>query len=94
MSICHLTYHCDNVCLVEDTFIAFHFSYCLTYYFKVCKAGYYRAGSDCVMCTGNTIKMAVGNTANCDADPECDGIFDKPNANHTACGKSTAGKRN
>ena len=69
--------------------IVYHFLSCLTCCVKVCSAGYYLSGSDCLMCTGNTIKTTAGNTANCDADPAYSGIIDIPNANHTACGKSS-----
>ena len=39
------------------------------------------------MCTGNTIKTTVGNTANCNAT--CDGIKEVANENHTMCGEFT-----
>ena len=54
--------------------------------FSVCNAGYYRDGSDCVMCTDNTIKKLAGNEPHCDSDPPCNGTTTVPNRNHTACG--------
>ena len=37
-----------------------------------------------MMCTGNTIKTTVGNTADC--NEACDGVGTVPNADHGTCG--------
>ena len=52
----------------------------------VCNPGYYKNGSDCAMCTGNTIKPMVGDAANCSTS--CDGKMKVTNSEHTACGMS------
>ena len=51
-----------------------------------CKAGYFLYGSECVMCTGNTIKTEAGNATDCDTDAACDGVMTVPNRDHTHCG--------
>ena len=55
-------------------------------YFLVCNAGYYKNGSDCVMCTGNTVKSTEGDGPSCPT--VCDGMTKVPNSGHTVCGKS------
>ena len=52
----------------------------------VCHPGYFHSGSDCIMCSGNKIKILAGNAPNCDADLPCDGLTNVPNAQHTDCG--------
>ena len=61
--------------------------YCLsnwTNFTSECKAGYYGNGTNCVMCSGHTIKAMAGNTPNCDTT--CDSTTEVPNDSHTACG--------
>ena len=53
-----------------------------------CNAGYYKNGSDCVLCTGNTIKSMTGDAADCNNDTACDATTKVPNSGHTACGKN------
>ena len=52
----------------------------------MCGAGYFKDGDSCVLCTGNTIKVNVGDATNCDADLPCDGTQTVPNMEHTLCG--------
>ena len=51
----------------------------------MCDAGYYKDGNDCVMCTGNTVKLTMDEDTSCSTT--CDGMTMVPNSGHTACGK-------
>ena len=51
----------------------------------MCNAGYYKNESDCVKCTGNTVKSTEGDAASCPT--VCNGMTKVPNSGHTACGK-------
>ena len=52
---------------------------------SVCNAGYYKNGSNCDLCSGNTIKLSPGDDTDCyDA---CDGITEVPNVRRTDCSK-------
>ena len=62
--------------------------YCIVWFIVVCNAGYYKNGSDCELCTGNTIKSKKGDAADCNNDTACDGTKNVPNSGHTACGKN------
>ena len=43
------------------------------WFIVVCNAGQYRAGSDCELCTGNTIKSMIGEATDCKTYAACDG---------------------
>ena len=57
----------------------------------MCNTGYYKSGSSCVLCPEYTIKTAIGNAEDCDADAPCDGVAMVPNENHTDCGTIMCG---
>ena len=54
---------------------------------SVCNAGYYKTGSNCELCTRNTIKSMTGDATDCNTDAACDGTTKVPNSGHTLCGK-------
>ena len=53
---------------------------------SVCNAGYYKNGTECDLCTGNTIKSMIGDVMDCNDDEPCDGVSKAPDANHKKCG--------
>ena len=52
-----------------------------------CVAGYFGSGTNCTLCTGNTIKPDKGDAEEC--PDECDASSTQPNDGHTDCGKYT-----